>query len=61
MALCAGAGTFLYVLVLLLVLLVVVPFSGADALQVYTQGNPYGLDQDLVYSMPLRSKVGYLT
>jgi len=31
---------------------VVVPFSGADASQVYTQGNPYSLDQDLVYSIP---------
>lgn len=25
----------------------------------YTKGNPYGLDEDLVYSMPLRSKVSW--
>lgn len=27
--------------------------------QVYTKGNPYGIDEDLVFSMPCRSKVSH--
>lgn len=30
-------------------------------IQVYTTGNPYGIAEDLVFSMPCRSKVSFLS
>lgn len=29
-------------------------------MQVYTNGNPYGIAEDIVFSMPCRSRVGYV-